>query len=274
MGRTLLAALLLIATCLTSGSRASPGTQKGEGASIPIMEVVGTTLRMRLADGSILEGTGLVGAKLVLAFGGDTFRVRIAGVERDTTDVRGEVLLYDFRVMRNDGSEEPLCSPDADGRRLGFPIAGRIDKAGILQPGQPHEIELVCLAGAQGKCIRMGYAPWRKAPDGRSMLDWHRACVRLMRADYCGDGTAFTRNGTLVDIYDRIGVQNSDEDRSLSFEAAWGPEGAVCVAHTRISKIIDLDGLARACPRLASRLGPGICHDQPSVGLIVNRSRP
>lgn len=265
---------MLIVACVTLDSRASPTQQTGDGAGIPVVEVVGTTLRTRLADGSVFEGTGLVGAKLVLAFGGNTFRVRIAGVERDPTDIRGEVLLYDFRVTRHDGSEEPLCSPDADGRRLGFPIAGRIDKAGILQPGHPHDIELVCLSGAQGKCVRMGYAPWRKAPDGRSMLDWHRACVRLMRADYCGDGTAFTRNGTLVDIYDRIGVQKSDGDRSLNFEAAWGPEGAVCVARTRISEIIDLDGLARACPRLASRLGPDNCHEQPSAGLIVNRSRP
>ena len=41
--------------------------------------VVGTTLRVRLADGSTREGTALVGAVLAVASGGRTIRVRIAG---------------------------------------------------------------------------------------------------------------------------------------------------------------------------------------------------
>src|SRR2546426_8172930 len=104
------------------------------GARLPAQEasidVVGTTLRARLPDGSMREGAALSGAVLRVAFGGQTLRVRIAGVEHDPRDPRGEVLLYDFRVITPSGGEEPLCNPDPDGRRLGLPLAGRSDPAG------------------------------------------------------------------------------------------------------------------------------------------------
>ena len=239
----------------------------------PVVDVVGTTLRARLPDGSVLEGAKLVGAALVVAVGGQTLKVRIAGVEQDARDARGEVLLYDFRLIAPNGTEEPLCAADPDGRRLGLALAGRSDPAGTLRTGDATDFELVCTAGAQGKCVRFGYAPWRRAPGGRPMLDWYNACVRMVRGDYCGDGRPFTRDGTIIDIYDRIGVQKSDEDPSLSFEAAWGPDGAICVAHTRIPDIVDLDGLGRACPRLVGRLGPAACNENTSGALLLNRSR-
>jgi hypothetical protein len=235
----------------------------------PALDVVGTTLRLRLPDGSVTSGTELTGAVLAIATGNRTLRVRIAGVEPDPRDPRGEVLLYDFRVIGPSG-EEPLCLPDPDGRRLALPLAGRSDASGIVAP-VANTFELACTAGAQAKCVRLGYAPWRQTPDGRPLRDWFDACVRMMRGDYCGDGRPYTRNGTWIDIYDRIGVQASDGDPTLRFEAVWGPDGAVCVARTRLPDVIDLDGLARACPRLSGRLGPGCRED--AEGLIVNRSR-
>ena len=198
--------------------------------------------------------------------------MRIAAAERDARDPRGEVLLYDFRVITPDGTEQPLCNADPDGRRLGLPLAGRSNPAGILVSNEPGIFELFCTAEPQGKCVRFGYAPWRQAPGGRSMRDWFNSCVRMVRGDYCGDGRHFTRNGTLIDIYDRIGVQSSD-DPSIGFEAAWGPDGAICVAHARVPDIIDLDGLAKACPRLAGKLGPAACNENAPGGLIMNRSR-
>ena len=226
-----------------------------------------------MADGSTREGSALVGAVLAVASGGRTIRVRIAGAEPDSSDPHGEILLYDFRLVTPSG-EQPLCAPDADGRRLGFPLAGRSDPAGILSSSDGSIFELVCTSGAQGKCARLGYAPWRLATDGRPMLDWYNACVRLLRADYCGDGRPFTRDGTLVDIYDRLGIHASDADPRLTFEAAWSPEGAVCVARTRLPDIIDLEGLGRACPRLAGRLGSAACSENLPAGLIFNRSLP
>jgi hypothetical protein len=265
-------AALIAATVVAASTDVHPEERPPPSATV-FVDVVGTTLRARRPDGSVLAGTALVGAVLVVAVGGQTLRVRIANVEQDARDPRGEVLLYDFRVIAPNGAEEPLCRPDPDGRQLGLPLAGRSNAAGILRPSAANDFELVCTSGAQGKCVRFGYAPWRQAPDGRPMLDWYNACVRMVRGDYCGDGRSFTRDGTIIDIYDRIGVQKSDDDPSFSFEAIWGPDGALCVAHPRIPDVIDLDGLARACPRLAGKLGPTVCNENAPGGLLINRSR-
>lgn len=263
----------LFAATILAATNAFPQETFRPTAVAPSIDVVATTLRARLPDGSVLEGQALVGAVLTVVVGGRTLRVRIVAIEPDRRDPRGEIFLYDFRVIAENGSEQPLCLSDPDGRRLGLAIAGRSDSAGILVSTEPNSFELLCTAGAQAKCVRFGYAPWRQAPDGQSMRDWYNACVRTMRGDYCGDGRPYTRDGTWIDLYDRIGVQNSDEDPSLSFEAAWGPEGAICVARTRIPELIGLDGLARACPRLAGRLGPAACDEHAAGGFIINRSR-
>jgi hypothetical protein len=259
---------VVAAAALLFAAGSSPGEVRSPG-----IDVVGTTLRVQLPDGTLREGPALVGGVLNVMVGGSALRVKIAGVEKDSRDRSGEILLYDFRVVAPDGREEPLCSPDPDGRRLGLALAGRSDPAGILTVGEPGVFELVCTSGPQGKCVRFGYAPWRKAPDGRPLTDWFNACVRMLRGDYCGDGRPFTRDGTWIDLYDRIGILKSDEDPSLTFEAAWGPGGAVCVAKTRLKDLIDLDGLAKACPRLARQTGPEVCTDRSEGGLIFNRSR-
>ena len=259
-----IAVALLGATVDIRAQQLSPAT--------PVVRVIGTTLRVQRPDGVVLEGTKLIGAVLIATYADQTVRARIAGITADDRDPSGEVLLYDLRTVAADGSETSLCSPDPDGRQLGFPLAIESRPDGIRNSGDPARFELVCTSGAEGKCVRFGYAPWRNAPDGRPMLDWYNACVRMVRADYCGDGRGFTRNGTLIDIYDRINVQRPEANTLLKFEAAWGPGGAVCVAHTRIPELTDLDGLERTCPKLKGHLGPMVCSDDATGALLLNRS--
>jgi len=45
------------------------------------------------------------------------------------------------------------------------------------------------------------------------------------------------------------------------------------LAHPRIPDIIDLDGLARTCLRLAGKIGPTVCNENALGGLIFNCSR-
>ena len=63
---------------------------------------------------------------------------------------------------------------------------------------------LICTGGAIGKCVRWGYKPWRSGPDGVALWDYHQACVRMVRADYGGDGVGHTRDNTPVDVFDRL----------------------------------------------------------------------
>jgi hypothetical protein len=61
-----------------------------------------------------------------------------------------------------------------------------------------------------------------------------KPAVRLVRADYCGDGIGHTRDGTPIDIFDAIGIQHDEPAPGMTFEAAWRADGAVCVRHTRL----------------------------------------
>ncbi|HET6467027.1 MAG TPA: ADYC domain-containing protein [Geminicoccaceae bacterium] len=97
-------------------------------------------------------------------------------------------------------------APDPDGRRLGFPLAGRWTATGEHLPG-PGTFGITCTGGATGKCVRYGYKPWGEDAEGRPLWDLHQTCVRLVRADYCGDGVSWTETGTLIDLYDRRGIQ-------------------------------------------------------------------
>ena len=92
-----------------------------------------------------------------------------------------------------------------------------------MEIAPPGKFELSCTAGVRAKCVRFGYLPWRDY--GTRQL--FNACIRMMRADYCGDGQATTRDGTLIDIYDDLGMQKLDEISACAFEAGWTADGAV-----------------------------------------------
>ena len=101
----------------------------------------------------------------------------------------------------------------------------------------------------------------------------------MVRADYCGDGRAHTRDGTLVDVWDRLGIQKRETEPGMVFEAAWGPHGAVYVNRTRFAE--SLEELVAECPerlRGHTRLdAPGL--DDQAVAarwgeaLLFNESR-
>jgi hypothetical protein len=268
-----LRALLLAASLWSGGARAD---------GIARVEVVGTDFRVTLESGRVLAGPDLAGAKITvqMAEGSPPQQIRIDRVVADPTDRTGEMLLYHMLLIDPAGAgERELCEPDPQGERWAFPVRGHWDAEG--QYVSDAGFTLTCSGDAQGKCVRFGYKPWKALPDGTSLAPYHQACVRLVRADYCG-GHGTTRNGMLIDIYDRIGIQPPADPKAtpdLSFEAAWTPKGAVCVAHTRVPENMTLEGLAASCPRLRGRLGPAVCMPEAVLDgrfgqvLLFNRSR-
>src|SRR5215472_4640382 len=148
-----------------------------------------------------------------------------------------------------------------DGRRQGFPLAGRVRKSDAqFVPAEPGTFELTCTGGAQGKCVRFGYLPWA-APEGLAL---YNARVRTMRADYCGTGEPHTRPGTPIEIYENnIGAEGKKPAAEMELEAIWGPQGAICVRHVRVSEIFSLDQLLAHCPRLKPEdLGAGCTEER------------
>jgi len=220
--------------------------------------------RLHLDEGQVLEREALAGARIVLQSGEKTIHVLIDAVEAMDEVPGGSVVLY--RLLVEDpvgGTFQNACGPDARGRQLGLPLQ------------KETGVDVTCTSGAEGKCILMGYRPWDDRADV-PMQDLHAACVHMMRADYGGDNRPATRDGTLVDLYDRFGIQKPDVVDPLPFEAAWGKDGAVCVAHPRIAGAVTLDGLANSYPKLRAFLGPEACTEEAMRthpdALLFNRS--
>lgn len=224
-------ALALVLSCAT----AKPAPQDGE-------------LVVTAGDGRMLRSQELVGS--TLAIGGRS--VRIDAVTSETRDGR-TVWLHRLHVIAADGTTSELCTADARGERWALIVAG--------DRGQR---EIVCSSGAVGKCIRWGYSP-------RVDRDVHAACVRMVRADYGGDGTTHTRDGTLIAFCDRIGIHPCEGDEPI--EAAWTPEGASCVAYPRVPELVSLGQLAARYPRLVGHLGVACAMKREGAKLFDWRPR-
>ncbi|OEO32303.1 hypothetical protein VW23_012205 [Devosia insulae DS-56] len=247
-----------------------PAAAQALKPTVTAIEAAEGTFRATLSDGTTRQGTELVGMVLTYSDGDSTIRIRLKGVRPDPRDTSGKLQLNDLRYADTDN---PYCSPSADGVREGYAVAGRADADGTIHPAEPGEFVLTCTSGAQGKCLRFGYRPWEIGPDGVSKADRYNACIHMVRADYCGDGTPTTRDGTIIDMFDDAGIQVADRNPGFSFEAAWTPKGAACVAHVRIRENISLEDLARTCPRLTGKLGPEACSEGAVSAEVYNLSK-
>jgi hypothetical protein len=262
------ALLAILTAALLAGALPSPAA----AAELRSIEVDGTEFKATLIDGRVLRSAELVGATLTIGISGGVTRVRIDAVELDPEAKGAPIWLHSFSTETAEGLRQPLCDPGPDGRRDGFPLAGRARADGAMEPAEPGVFEIVCTSGARGKCVRFGYLPWISV----AMRDLYNACVRMVRADYCGDGEGTTRDGMRIDFYDDRGIQQSDSGPGQEFEAGWTALGAVCVRHVRVRENISLEGLAASCPRLRDHLGV-LCTEERARALgamLFVRSRP
>lgn len=156
-----------------------------------------------------------------------------------------------------EGGWQPLCGHDADGQPVyAIPLNGQWDyREGVQGGGDFLNIAktftFACEGHVLAKCVDMGYAPWAdgKLCDAQgqhctatTLAPWHQACTRAMRADYCGDGLSWTQDGTMVAVFDGIGIR-ADQD-AWQLEAEWDEHGARCAVRDRIPQGIEPPCLA------------------------------
>jgi hypothetical protein len=256
------------ASASTSGSAAMPTS----GALRVTAEE--TRLRIELPDGRVLEQKELVGVILTVQDESNTSRrIRIEKVVTDSQNP--DLTMYEVSVEDPATRKfTPFCSPAPDGSQLAFPLAGTWTRDGRHLPSTT-QFNMTCTSGAIGKCVRFGYRPWAKR-DGVSLWEHHQACVRMLRADYCGDGQAYTRDGTQINLYDSLGIQTPDPGEPSTFEAGWGPDGAVCIHHPRIAENGSLADIEKRCPdRLKGKTG-AMCTEEAAKAMknvrVMNRS--
>ncbi len=197
----------------------------------------GSALQGSFSDGTRISTQALVGAKLVGRLSdGTTLPIFIDAVHENPEAKNADVVLYQISYG---AGHEPLCGRDQGGAPvLATAIANSWDEKTGARVDAADTFTFACQGAALYKCVAAGYKPWKTvdSPKGPvSLADYHQACTRMIRADYCGDGTSYTLDGTLIDMADGLGIQSAETgDRAdFAFEAAWGPDGAKCVSKTR-----------------------------------------
>jgi hypothetical protein len=228
------------------------------GASAASLRVEGTQIVVTDERGQ-LRGAQIDGAELELGELG-TLRVLRNAIDPGAR-FSAETWLLDAE-LRPPGARAfaNACATRADDDARMVIYQGYLD-ADLNYVDDRTRFSLSCVGGVEAKCLRWGYLPWRRAPAADvSLAPYFESCVRLARADYCGDGQASTREGTAVDIHDEVGVlQRTPNLPEFEFEAGWTPRGAVCVHHTRIPENLALDELPQRCARLADAPRGGDC---------------
>ncbi|HYO52592.1 ADYC domain-containing protein [Archangium sp.] len=210
----------------------------------------GTVLKgVRLEEGRLvapsLAPEGLVGAVLQgTASDGQPVEVALCGGEpapHDPTMVRYQIEVWNAVSA---SWENPCIATSRVPSPRALAVWGVWDETGARRD-VPGKFTFACENGAIAKCIDWGYKPWAKK-DGHSLADLHQACTRMARADYCGDGRSHTREDNPIDMYDSLQVLTRTteavagwEPARASFEAAWTPEGAACLARTRDGRAVE-----------------------------------
>lgn len=210
-----------------------------QGLTRPDEEVNGTSAqgkdlngaRFTVADGKVAVSL----AKGTLFADGAAFR---GAALTATTQAGARRAVEVLEVASTDGIERVgisvggvgACSPGDEG----LFVEGFWDSRG-QHHDVPGTLTYSCSSGVIAKCVKWGYAPWAVG------AEVHAACTRMARADYCGDGSSWTIEGTVIGIKDTFGVHDFEPHDAFSFEAAWGPEGARCVNETRYT-VTGADG--------------------------------
>lgn len=102
----------------------------------------------------------------------------------------------------------------------------KVSELGVVSSDE-QQIFLGCASGAIGKSGLWGYPPWVSAYGGRTGVEQLQAASRVVRADYCHDGTSHTADGTPLQVRDRFFT--AFDDATEASEAVWGSNGSACV---------------------------------------------
>jgi FlaG/FlaF family flagellin (archaellin) len=195
------------------------------GISVNGISLNGISLNGISLNGISLNGTDFVGAQLAGALSnGDSLGLRIDAIA-PLTGANADVLAYSVSAA-TDAGWTSLCGYESDGSaRQALIVPGTWDVHTGAWSDAGAQFSFACRHASIAKCVEFGYKSWL------GYEDHHHACVRMLRADYCGDGTPHTVNGTQINVYDDAGVQADAE--TWPVDAEWTADGARCVNHTR-----------------------------------------
>ena len=220
-----------------------------------------------------LRGTDFVGAHLFAQVTNadgtivDDVEYRITAIVPETGNDpthTGNTYLYTLeQYVADTETWSPACAPDTNGQRVAIPVAAVFDAHGNRIESSTM-FTFGCTTGVIAKCYRWGYRPW--VTGYGDLVSMHWTCTRLARADYCGDGTPHTQDGTWINVWDTLPPPGPIQRHGflpplgMLFEAGWNTGGAVCLSHARW--LLSGGLLVNLCPdRLVAPglLGETVC---------------
>ena len=217
-----------------------------------------------------LRGTDLIGAHFlaqvrnirVTPTATAVLEYRVTGVEAEGSNydptMTGSTYLYTLEQVDGSGTWQTACPADLDGRHAAIPVAAIWDEHGDRIESTTL-FTFGCTTGVIAKCYRWGFRPWLTGYG--DVVGTHWACTRAARADYCGDGTPHTHEGTLINIWDNLPSPGPIQPQGTTpfgmvFEAGWNTSGVVCLSHARW--LLGGPLIALGCPGRLIAPGLGI----------------
>lgn len=216
-----------------------PGPKASQG-EFTSLEVAGDAFVLRNKKGQTIAGEALVGTEIVLARDGETIAsLRIAAFDKvprwaeKAADAHAYALVY----ATDDGvTERSVCGGDAaDARVPNALVLG--DETYDLTTKEVYEaakgiFTIACAGSAAAKLSLLGYGP----QSSKTSVKQRQATLKMITADYCGDGHSYTQNGTPLLWENASGSVPLAEDPA-AIEAVWTADGALCLDATRIAGI-------------------------------------
>ncbi len=191
----------------------------------------------------VLTDDAVLGAKIVLEMpGGTTVHLTISdyddAVESWAVD-HAPMTAYRATYVGGSGQIEPLCPSTSPENQWFTLIAGETyDRVTHTVVADPRTVSLACVGEAAAKMKLMGYGPHGNRGAGPEERE---ATLRMITADYCGDGTSFTASGVAVAWRDAAGtVLPPTAEKTM--EALWNEHGAICLGtprHAALSDVLD-----------------------------------
>ncbi len=205
------------------------------GISLNGISLNGTSLNGSTLNGSLTSSgqTAKVGSKWTGTLSnGTTLDMRIDSAAQGTGS-NADVGMYGVSYNSSSGWQR-LCGSNTDGSAvLALAVPGVWNynlgtTGGGGYTASTTQFTWSCRAKTIAKCVELGYKTWT----GRS--NHLSSCVRLLRADFCGNGTSYTVDGNTVNLYDNVGLQA--DAAAWMVEAEWTATGARCISKAKVTR--------------------------------------
>jgi hypothetical protein len=203
-----------------------------------------------LLGNSTLRGPALVGGALLLKVDGLVIPVVIAGYEEVTSWADGGAPVPAYALVYAD-LDAPLLQRSVCKGTLLDPLQASVvilagDRydldAKTVSAGDDGWLTLACAGSAAAKMALLGYGPNADVDgeDAPPTPAQRQATLKMITADYCGDGHSYTADGTPLRWENAAGTVIAPDVEPSDLEAIWSANGALCLDTPRIADPADV----------------------------------